>query len=197
MGEGLLRQRRNLLIVCILLWFARYAGVTLNKANFAGFDVEIKNMDAMFTALWIAFAYFLYRYYQYFADEGVTNITRTIQKAFEEHCNPKIKELVKETQPESNDGVNYSYAVLKHWQWIYQGQCYIKNDKGENVRLDNFQLPIQRWQLRREIALALIDAVVRKSAVTDYLLPFAIAAGIIWYCGDAAWKGSFVNLMLE
>src|SRR6478735_9451210 len=94
MSEGLLRQRRNLLIVCILLWFARYAGVTLNKANFAGFDVEIKNMEAMFTALWLAFAYFLSRYYQYFSSEGPDKVTGAFVKAFDEKCRPVIQRVV-------------------------------------------------------------------------------------------------------
>lgn len=47
MGDGLLRQRRNLITTCVLLWLMKYGGVSFSKFSLAGFDVEFKNPEAL------------------------------------------------------------------------------------------------------------------------------------------------------
>lgn len=196
MSEGLLRQRRNLLIVCILLWFARYAGVTLNKGSFAGFEIEIKNVEAMFTALWIAFAYFLYRYYQYFSSEGPPKITGTFVAVFDEKCRPVIQHVVGAAGGNQGGGATISWSAIRQRGWSYPGFRQKQDNIGQMVG-ENFEIPISRKVLVRPVALGVLDTAFRNSVVTDYLLPFALAGWVLWYCGDPTWKGSYIRMLFE
>lgn len=193
--EGLLRQRRNLIITCALLWLMKYGGVTFSKFSLAGFDVTFGNPEALTLSLWIAFVYFLFRYYQYFSSEGVATLTKVLGQALEVKCAPRIRSLVKSECPDNHDAVGYSYQHLKNWQWVYRGQKIGGDSLGQQVIVGAIELPISKWKLRNGIAAALLDTTFRNSVVTDYLLPFIFAAGIIWYCGANDWRGSFFRIL--
>lgn len=195
MGEGLLRQRRNLMVTCILLWAMKYGGVTFTKLSLVGFDVEFKNPHALILSIWIAFAYFLYRYYQYFSVEGTANLKNTFRTALELKCEPIISQLVKKQFPNNNDNIRYSYGFLKRDRWIYKGQAIGSYDTSTgSASNEQFELEISRWQLRKGILSAILDSVFRNSVVTDYLLPFFFAGFILYYCGANDWSGSFLRL---
>ena len=195
MGDGLLRQRRNLIITCVLLWVMKYGGVSFSKFSLAGFDIVFKNPNVLILSIWIAFAYFLCRYYQYFSDEGIDKLQRIFGEAFEQKCEPIIRHLVKEKFPTNNDALRYSYAFLKRDRWVYKGQAIGGYDPtyGSSIN-EEFELAISRWKLSRGILSAILDSVFRNSVVTDYLLPFAFAGFILLYCGANDWSGSFLCL---
>lgn len=200
MGEGLQRQRRNLITVGILLWMLKYGGVTFTKFSFAGFDVEFANPDAVILAIWIAFAYFLYRYYQYFSDEGIENLRKAFARALENKCEPIIKNLVKEKFPTNNDAIPYSYSSLRSNGWLYQGHALggpYDPATGTMIGNEHFALPIERRELWKGVLAAVIDSIFRNSVVTDYLLPFAFAFFILYYCGSNDWDGSFLKLWMR
>jgi hypothetical protein len=197
MEEGLLRQRRNLITTCVLLWLLKYGGVTFTKFALAGFDVEFKNPDALISAIWIAFAYFLYRYYQYFSGEGIEKLNRVFSEALERKCEPIITALVKNKFPTNNDAIRYSFAFLKRDGWIYKGHALggaYDPTTGSSLGSEHFELAIPRRQLWKGILSAVVDSIFRNSVVTDYLLPFALACFILYYCGAGDWNGSFVRL---
>lgn len=60
-----LRQRRNLIGVSLVLLFITYSGISLNKLNILGNEFDIANPRIIDTSLWIAFLYWLLRYFQY------------------------------------------------------------------------------------------------------------------------------------
>lgn len=186
MGEGLLRQRRNLIITSVLLWVMKYGGVTFTKFSFVGFDIQFKNPNVLILSIWISFAYFLFRYYQYFSDEGIKKLQNVFIIAFENKCAPIIRNLVKEKFPTNNDAISYSYESLKRNSWVYNGH-------GLNGGV-SFELTIGRWQLRKGIMSAIMDSVFRNSVVTDYILPLMIACFVLYYCGADDWRGSFLIL---
>lgn len=188
MGEGLLRQRRNLIITSILLLVMKYGGVTFTKFSFVGFDIQFKNPNVLILSIWIAFAYFLYRYYQYFSDEGINKLQSVFIRAFENKCAPIIRNLVTEKFPNNNNNtVSYSYDALKKNSWVYKGYTI-------NGFSTSFELPIGQWQLWKGIVSAIIDSIFRNSVVTDYLLPLLIACFVLYYCGVDDWSGSFLRL---
>lgn len=197
MGEGILRQRRNLLITCVLLWVMKYGGVTFSKFSLAGFDVAFKNPDALVLSIWIAFAYFLYRYYQYFSDEGVDKLQRVFNAALEKKCEPIIQSLVKSKFPTNNDAIRYSYAFLKRDRWVYKGHALggeYDPSTGTVIGNEHFELAIGRRKLWKGILSGVMDSIFRNSVVTDYLLPFVLAFFILYYCGTNDWSGSFLRL---
>lgn len=194
MSDGLLRQRRNLIIVCILLWMMKSGGVTFSKLSFVGFDIAFKNPDVVIQLIWLAFAYFFFRYYQYFATDGINKIQDTLTRAYDQRCNPIIRQLVNDESQNGIDKCNntlYEYSVLRKNHWIFN---YYPKTGFKDQSID---IKITRWKLKKGILLAWIDTFFRNTVGTDYLLPFFFAFFILYYCGSYDWDGSFFRFFFE
>lgn len=197
MEEGLLRQRRNLMIICVLLWLMKSGGVEFSKISFAGFDVAFKNPNALILSIWIAFTYFLFRYYQYFSNEGNCKLKQVFSNSLERKCEPLIRQLVEEKYPQNLEKI-YDYKTLKKNLWIYKGNNiqHPYDPVSTEMKLEPFEIAIGRWKLWKGILSAIMDSIFRNSVVTDYLLPFILADLILYYCGTNNWNGSFLRLIL-
>ncbi|SRR5258708_1412931 len=66
--EAFIRQRRNLMIVSLVLLFTEVAGVTITEVNVFGTKLTVSNPAAVNYALWGGYFYWLWRYYVYFHD---------------------------------------------------------------------------------------------------------------------------------
>lgn len=196
MSDSLLRQRRNLLIACILLWLLRYGGVTFTKLSFAGFDIEFARPHVITLSIWIAYFYFLYRYYLYFVSDGLHKLETAFIVSIDEKCSTPIKRIVLLKEPDYQVEPTHYLSAIRHRKWVFAGQKIIRNSKGDPERGVPFELPISPWQLIGPISHAVMSTCIRSSVVTDYLLPFAIAFFILWYCGSTDWSGSFLSILL-
>lgn len=195
MKEGLLRQRRNLIVTCTLLWIITFGGVEFTKISFAGFDVTFENPNALTLSIWIAFWYFLYRYYLYFLDEGIFEFQRIFNAALEQKCRPIIRHLVEKKYPGNIMTEHYSYALLKRNRWIVYGASPNPEGAGSSFETEDFEIAINPWKLWSGILTAIMNSVFRNTVVTDYLLPFVLADFILYYCGTNSWDGSFLRLL--
>lgn len=197
MSDGLLRQRRNLFISSVILWFMKFGGVTISKASFSGLDFSVTNDFAIYTACWIAFTYFLFRYYQYFAEEGTAQLGKALAAELERYCNPTIQNFVKSLRPDEKD-TNFrpGYSHVKQRGWQYHGQTVHLDERG-GQHLKNFSIDIPRKILIKDELLAYLEIALRKRVVTDYILPFVVAFAVLAYCGEGSWKGSFVHLIFQ
>jgi len=196
MSENLLRQRRNLFVTCVLLWVMKYGGVKFTKFSLAGFDVHFDHPEALILCVWIAYGYFLYRYYQYFSGEGVDKLRSVFSAAMEKYCEPIIKAIVKNKHPHSNDATLYSFALLRMNKWVYRGQDLVPEQDGSIRSAEPFVFLVHKRSLAGPTFRAVSDSVLRNSVVTDYLLPFILAAFILYYCGSANWPGSLFSFIL-
>lgn len=68
--EGFIRQRRNLIVSSLVLLFAETSELSINKLSVFGNELAITKPTTVVIALWIAYGYWLYRYYVYFHDIG-------------------------------------------------------------------------------------------------------------------------------
>lgn len=178
MSDHLLRQRRNLIIVCGILWFNKYARVTLpTSIDFSGAHLVIGNSGALLNTLWLVFAYFLYRYFQYFYTEGMASLRAARDEALEKKCAPIIRAKVDEAYPKERIEHYSGYKQLKSNGWIYDGQTM-----GGGLTLYPITGPvIKRSMLWREIAQAYFQTFIVNNAGTDYILPFLLAAFVVLY----------------
>jgi len=67
---GFIRQRRNLIVVSLTLLFVEVSGLSVRTLNVFGNQLAIQNPDIVTWALWVAYVYWLWRYYGYFHDLG-------------------------------------------------------------------------------------------------------------------------------
>ena len=196
MTDGFLRQRRNLLVVNVVLLLVALAEVQLETLSVAGFQFGAFQKPAVVLVfLWGVWAYFFYRYAVYFAEEGPERIVRVWEREFERCVNPRIKQIVSRHHRVPNDGCGYSYLTLRRGGLVYRGQAYAEevsegSDKAK-PRLYNFELHVPRrqimlWELKAFLRFTLFTPVL-----TDYVLAFAISVVVLWICGfSKTWVGS-------
>lgn len=182
MSEGLIRQRRNLISISCILIFLKFADVEITKLSFLGLDFsQFGNPSALYLAIWICFAYFSFRYYQYFSQEGRGRLSRYYYDELEIHVMKRVKKLA--------DGVNKISNYYPHQLIGLQNEnwniriTYDGGDDGAGGRkteVVNIVFPIN--ELTRYRFLAITNMSFNTSAVSDYLLPFLLALGAITYC---------------
>lgn len=64
------RQRRNLILISVALFFSQFHQVELSKLSLFGNELNLKNPLNPEIYLWAAFFYLLWRYYTYFRETG-------------------------------------------------------------------------------------------------------------------------------
>ena len=60
------RQRRNLIIISLVVLFAELSGIEVKKVNVFGNEVLVDNPELVNLTIWIALFYWFLRYYVYF-----------------------------------------------------------------------------------------------------------------------------------
>lgn len=185
MSIDLLRQRRNLIVLSLLLCFLKYAEVELGKLSVLG--IEFKHFgrpETVVYSLWLGWAYFFARYSQYFFQEGWTKLSQIFTTTLDRKFAPRVEKLAKQEHPNNTrEGVG-TYTALKGWKWVFHGQENVGADENGTDKLNNFQMPIPRLKLWRQLIAAIISITFVQSAVTDYLLPFGLALFAAFYAGD-------------
>jgi hypothetical protein len=68
-SDGLLRQRRNFLLISLLMPLFFLSGATFEKINLLGTLILVKNPDVVKYALVLLFSYSSLRYWQYYKEE--------------------------------------------------------------------------------------------------------------------------------
>jgi len=183
MSEGLLRQRRNLISVSCILIFLKFAGVEISKLSFLGIDFGgMKNPSALYFGVWIVFFYFLFRYYQYFKQDGESRLISFYKFELSERVYKRTRAISKKDTRYgvwSDNGLSDSFQSLKKNDWRFyplysqDGSAF----KAEPVE-KKFGL-LERIKCRCSTSIFLI---LNTSAITDYILPFVLAILTLAYC---------------
>jgi hypothetical protein len=195
MNEGLLRQRRNLILVCAVLWLLRFGEVGLEKMSLAGFDVTFNRPEALYLAIWIAFAYFLYRYYQYFVRYGQQGVSDAFKSRLDHLALVWMARVQKQHEGwETKTGFPKMLDLSKARFVVRSEERIMEN--GREIGRQPFEVRLNRWAVAARIVLAVLDAVFRSTVGTDYLLPFLLALGVLLYCGSSDWPGG-IGLLLS
>lgn len=164
MSADLLRQRRNLLVSSLALTAIDLAGATLKKdVSVLGTALEFANPERVVWGLWVLWAYFLVRYWQYFNEEPDLGIHR----GMEHWINRRIS--WDEYDMEFKHWISWSYGVSwtmlkQHKEWEAEQWTESENDPN-NKFLKAF------WTLR-----AFFSVATKTPRFTDYLVPFFVAA---------------------
>lgn len=187
MTEGLARQRRNLISISCLVVFLKFAGVEVDKLTFLGLDFgQINNPSALYVAIWIFFTYFLFRYYQYFCQEGSTKILLVYYEGLEELVISHIKRMAYQVSPIAAYHP-HQLAALQKDNWMVR-ITYKREEDGRtgsptNEVVDSRFPKATLWKYRIK---ASIKITLNTSVISDYILPFIIAiAAFIYGLGGA------------
>ncbi|NVJ45532.1 MAG: hypothetical protein HWE07_00345 [Cytophagia bacterium] len=186
MSEGLVRQRRNLISVSCILIFFKFAGVEVSKLSFLGMDFgKLGNPSALYLVIWVLYWYFLFRYYQYFSQEGLDRLSRYFYQEMERRVMSRVRILANEVKKESNFHPN-QLNTLENEGWKLRITFDGGDDGmgGRKTEVENIKFPTN--ELLKIRARSFITMSLHTSAVTDYILPFILAVGTLLYCSYGA-----------
>lgn len=191
---GFIRQRRNLIAISLVLLFAQVAGITLEQVNLFGTEFRIANPTAVDIALWIAWFYWLWRYYVYYRDLGDKGfqsaqyerlLTVIAEKANEllraEIAGKKNIECPKADIKVSCDNRNVGQTQVGTDATIWRirfTNCVAKCGSVEEPIWDAaaYEVFIRDDQLARYKRKALWRTIVHTRLASEYVLPYIIAA---------------------
>lgn len=200
MTESLLRQRRNLLLFGSVILLLALGDVDIQKVSILGAEFNFKtNINVLYRAIWVVWAYFLYRYLTYFFYEGLGTFKKVKNVTFDEVINPKIKDYVYSLYQKPNDGCNYSYSAVANRDMVYHGQVWHEtvNEKGESSQdIENIQLDLKPlWRVKWWRLVAWLNFLFVKPAITDYLFPIIFSGFVLLVGLISDWPGNICKLL--
>ncbi|MCU7843311.1 MAG: hypothetical protein KZQ93_05680 [Candidatus Thiodiazotropha sp. (ex Monitilora ramsayi)] len=182
MSDGLTRQRRNLISISCILIFLKFAGVEISELTFLGLDFsKLGNPSALYLVIWVFFGYFLFRYYQYFSQEGKARLSRYYYEEMNKHVMNRSRELANNVKEGANFHPN-QLSTLKSDKWVIRvTHSGVKNDAGERDPIVEYvKFPIN--ELKKYRVVSFLNINFHTSAMTDYILPFLVATVALIYC---------------
>jgi len=196
MSDGILRQRRNLVVFSVLLCFMKFAEVDIGQVSILGFSFSaFGNPDGVYLFAWLIWGYFFYRYWQYYGQEAAPLFAGIIGRELDKGCSYEIGQIVGQSHSSWTDDKNLTnYTKLKSNNWLFEAK-YIVNpeDPAGDYKYMPFELPIPKKELRGAVVAVYFNFFFRKSITSDYLLPFIVAWGALLYAGVLSWEGGLLT----
>lgn len=190
MTEGLLRQRRNLLIVSIAVIFFYLGSIQITEINLLGTKILLENEAAVHISLWIFFIYFGYRYTIYYLEEPLERLLYDYQTILDRLAEPKLKRLALKQNNQNLDAdilrqvvFDRRFSLIKSgnykslsWLTAETNGCHAGDLRSNNQHRDVHVSSIY-WKsyflFHRFCAAIILSA--KDSRVSDYWLPFLFA----------------------
>ena len=69
LSAGLLRQRRNLVVISLVMPLFFLSGASINEINMFGTVIKLQSQSGVNIVLFAIYFYFLWRYFQYYLEE--------------------------------------------------------------------------------------------------------------------------------
>lgn len=170
----------------------KFGGISVNKFAAGGFELSSENPGFLIASIWLGFTYFLFRYYQYFVIEGVDWLLEVFGREIHTRLIAKLNALAERKLPSTHVGYHYprENILLSLWKEKFKLNVTFRD---QNLKEQQLELSLTRTQVAQPIIIAIVNSCLRHSVVTDYLFPFILSGFILYYCGSADWKGSFLS----
>lgn len=171
MNADLLRQRRNLIVVSMILLIFDFAHVKIGQVSVLGTQLLIGDAEILMYTAWALWAYFLLRYYQYWNAEP----RRPIRTSYGEqmlHCSREYADGPAFQHDYPTKKGNIELRRKSSWSYVHQDMSYEPRVGGMLVAAE---IPISFprllwWKLR-----STWHVVVHTPHATDHILPFTLA----------------------
>lgn len=182
--SGFVRQRRNLIIGSLALFFIQISGLDFKQLNILGTTADIKNPVAIELFIWVAVIYWLFRFHQYKNELGDVGTKSQYLKLLAKHLKPKAYKYVAEHMEEYLGPNRIPEKIF-----IGSQQLNVLLGTGGKVRLtaslmfrengSNGDITNQKFDFSLSQALipkinAFIDLCFNSHHFTEYYLPIAI-----------------------
>ena len=176
LSDGTLRQRRNLLLVTMLLVFMRHGQVAFGtEVKIFGASASIGNPDFILQLLFVVQAYFLWRFYQYFnADGAFSELKNQFRSTLTNRLDSSTVQQILKHLPEGKSGLegSYYYSKLESLDSKYfQVEAKVPNG---NFEQETFSVKIPKGPIERQRIRVFIGFLFRGRILTDFFLPYLL-----------------------
>lgn len=187
---GFVRQRRNLLIVSLVLLFSEISSLSIEKLNVLGNELSIGEPRAVSGALWILGVYWLWRFYTYSRPRVANAISGTIYHRVEEICLPTAIATVLRLHPHFRERFGElpdlepkfeitNYTFYGQMRDYLDMEVEISKNAGTPTRaisqsLGKTRLRITGSELASLRIRAWIHMIIHTQQFSDYLLPYVL-----------------------
>jgi len=189
------RQRRNVMLVSLILVFYQTSGVVFKEINIFGNKLELTDPSQISIVLWIVWAYFFWEYFIYY---------RTVRERFTNFFHDKMDSLIKKKGIElfkkeviANDkfpvkppydfdkpALSGISVTAREWRYykINIPDITVKNEEsGDEHRIRNHSVDIKVPRLFWPAIISFVSVVLTTRWFTEYYLPFFLAVLPILY----------------
>jgi len=194
MTDSFLRQRRNLFVTNTIFLLCYYAEVQISKLSIAGIRFEsFDNAKAIYYFLWVAWAYFLYRYFVYFIEDERETFSKIWIRELETRVTRKLKSIAFSACEDLNVRSGFSYYHMKRNNWTLKFQAYDTDEDGED-RILNLDHKIKRTDVFVAELMSILYFSFFTPVLTNYVLGAAVSLFVFYQCGLSAWEGGLFQL---
>ena len=172
------RQRRNLIIITIILAIIEIADLRLKTINILGNVFDIGHPEVIPWFLWTAFGYFLLRYSQYLNSLQNVSIKRDYKKQLEIFSNAEVSDLIYRregirmfaiTDRIVNEENNIITNIVIHAKYEIDN-----NTKHKEYEFKGVKLLLLKFKTIKYL-------VIESHIITEYILPFILAGILLIY----------------
>jgi len=176
LSDGTLRQRRNLLLVTMLLIFMQHGQVEFGSdVKILGASASIGNPDFLLHFLFIVQTYFLWRFYQYFnADSAYSELRNQYRYTLTDRLDSSTLQQIFKHLPEGKSTLSgsYSYTKLESLDSSYfQVEVEVPNTDFQN---EKFSVRVPKSPIERQRISVLIGFLFRGRILSDFFLPYLL-----------------------
>lgn len=119
MTSDLLRQRRNLILISVLLLAFVFLKIKVDKLSILGSEITVENPQGILVFVWIIWAYFLVRYYQFLREKSDLELISNINGRFSSKANSHVfkklnKQFIQGSIEFSRAGIFWNYRVMEY-----------------------------------------------------------------------------------
>lgn len=178
LSEGTLRQRRNLLLVTLVLVFMHHGKVAFGTdVKIFGASASIGNPGFILQFLFLLQAYFLWRFYQYFnADGAYSELKNQFRYTLTNKLDSSTLQQIFKELPAGKSSLvgSYSYSNLESYDsTFFQVEVEVPSSGG-NFEDETFSVKIPKAPIKRQRIPVLIGFMFRGRILTDFFLPYLL-----------------------
>ena len=200
MNPGLLRQRRNLILACVLLLGLMTMGAGVDQISIGGVVLNMKEKSQiLFMWIWLIVFYFAWRYLAYFIAHA-NDLFDFYNKALDRYSKKTVIDSIKEEKTKiKKEG--YDYIPLSKFNRVgneYHGDVKFWTEKNTSghVGLKKSKIVIPAGKLILPKLKSILFSVLFAKTSTDYIFPFVLFV-VLCLCGIySSWEGSLRSVGL-
>lgn len=182
MSDGLLRQRRNLLIISLTIIFFLYSEVEISKISVLGIEIITPKQNALMNILWVLWAYFFLRFLQYLQVENSRGYIEQCKVKFQFLASDiahKMLETAKKYESNRSCGIVLNDLKLRFFMKLEVPQNEYNPESGEVENLEN--LETKHGSMLIVFAKAIWATTINTPKFTDNVLPILLALAAVTY----------------